>query len=131
MEGVNESLTVLTNVFLTSCFHCLSYKMQLHVHVSGIMTNSIFKKVFTKNVAAAQPLPGFRLMKGSILLKLLQPQIFVHHLVISNCLKLCSCDLYPHPTNSEFTSNVLKGYVFNMSYQLSCKVVWLLVSYLV
>lgn len=28
------------------------------------MTDSIFEKVFTKNVAAAQPLPGFRRMKG-------------------------------------------------------------------
>lgn len=89
MEGVNESLTVLTNVFLILSFHCLSYKMQLQVNVSGTMTDSIFEKVFTKNVAAAQPLPGFRRMKGGIVLKLLQPQISVHHLAISNCLQLC------------------------------------------
>ncbi|XP_066379899.1 uncharacterized protein [Miscanthus floridulus] len=36
----------------------------IKVNVSGTMTDSIFKKVFTKNVAAAQPLPGFRRMKG-------------------------------------------------------------------
>ena len=107
MEGVNESLTVLTNVFLILSFHCLSYKMQLQVNVSGTMTDSIFEKVFTKNVAAAQPLPGFRRMKGGIVLKLLQPQISVHHLAISNCLQLCSCDSYSHPANSEFTSDVL------------------------
>jgi len=103
--------------------------MQLQVNVSGTMTDSIFQKVFTKNVAAAQPLPGFRRMKGGIVLKLLQPQISVHHLAISNCLQLCSCDSYSHPANSEFTSDV-KGYEFNMSYQLSCIEdvnVWLLV----
>ncbi|KAG0544463.1 hypothetical protein BDA96_02G277000 [Sorghum bicolor] len=36
----------------------------IKVNVSGTMTDSIFEKVFTKNVAAAQPLPGFRRMKG-------------------------------------------------------------------
>lgn len=38
--------------------------IKLQVNVSGTMTDSIFEKVFTKNVAAAQPLPGFRRMKG-------------------------------------------------------------------
>ncbi|XP_021310413.1 uncharacterized protein LOC110433095 isoform X4 [Sorghum bicolor] len=38
----------------------------IKVNVSGTMTDSIFEKVFTKNVAAAQPLPGFRRMKGDI-----------------------------------------------------------------
>ncbi|XP_021310412.1 uncharacterized protein LOC110433095 isoform X3 [Sorghum bicolor] len=40
--------------------------IKLQVNVSGTMTDSIFEKVFTKNVAAAQPLPGFRRMKGDI-----------------------------------------------------------------
>jgi len=42
--------------------------MQIQVNVSGTMTDSIFEEVFTKKVAAAQPLPGFRRMKGGILL---------------------------------------------------------------
>ncbi|CAN6198527.1 unnamed protein product [Urochloa humidicola] len=38
--------------------------IKIQVNVSGTMTDSIFEKVFTKKVAAAQPLPGFRRMKG-------------------------------------------------------------------
>jgi hypothetical protein len=41
--------------------------MKILVNGSGIMTDSIFVKDFTKKVAAAQPLPGFRRMKGGIL----------------------------------------------------------------
>ncbi|XP_047047808.1 trigger factor-like [Lolium rigidum] len=39
-------------------------KTQIRVTVSSKMTDSIFEKVFSKHVAAAQPLPGFRRMKG-------------------------------------------------------------------
>jgi hypothetical protein len=42
--------------------------MQIQVNVSGTMTDSIFEKVLTKKISAAQPLPGFRQMKGGILL---------------------------------------------------------------
>jgi len=38
--------------------------IKIQVNVSGTMTDSIFEEVFTKKVAAAQPLPGFRRMKG-------------------------------------------------------------------
>uniref|UniRef100_A0A0A9FL65 peptidylprolyl isomerase n=1 Tax=Arundo donax TaxID=35708 RepID=A0A0A9FL65_ARUDO len=38
--------------------------IMIRVNVAGTLTDSIFDKVFTKNVAAAQPLPGFRQMKG-------------------------------------------------------------------
>ncbi|TKW34119.1 hypothetical protein SEVIR_2G283400v4 [Setaria viridis] len=38
--------------------------IKIQVNVSGTMTDSIFEKVLTKKVAAAQPLPGFRQMKG-------------------------------------------------------------------
>ncbi|KAF8701106.1 hypothetical protein HU200_007063 [Digitaria exilis] len=38
--------------------------MKIQVSVSATMTDSIFEKVFTKKVAAAQPLPGFRRIKG-------------------------------------------------------------------
>ncbi|BAT08955.1 uncharacterized protein [Oryza sativa Japonica Group] len=38
--------------------------IKLRVTVADTMTESIFEKVFSKNVAAAQPLPGFRRMKG-------------------------------------------------------------------
>ncbi|RCV12483.1 hypothetical protein SETIT_2G272700v2 [Setaria italica] len=38
--------------------------IKIKVNVSGTMTDSIFEKVLTKKVAAAQPLPGFRQMKG-------------------------------------------------------------------
>ncbi|XP_062194595.1 uncharacterized protein LOC133897786 isoform X2 [Phragmites australis] len=38
--------------------------VKIRVNVDGTLTGSIFDKVFTKNVAAAQPLPGFRRMKG-------------------------------------------------------------------
>uniref|UniRef100_A0A0E0M3E0 peptidylprolyl isomerase n=1 Tax=Oryza punctata TaxID=4537 RepID=A0A0E0M3E0_ORYPU len=36
----------------------------IRVTVAGTMTESFFDKVFSNNVAAAQPLPGFRRMKG-------------------------------------------------------------------
>ncbi|XP_014757430.1 uncharacterized protein LOC100832086 isoform X2 [Brachypodium distachyon] len=39
-------------------------KTQIRVTVSSTMTDFIFQKVFAKHVAAAQPLPGFRQMKG-------------------------------------------------------------------
>uniref|UniRef100_A0ACD5XUJ3 Uncharacterized protein n=1 Tax=Avena sativa TaxID=4498 RepID=A0ACD5XUJ3_AVESA len=39
-------------------------KTQIRVTVSSKMTDSIFENVFSKHVAAAQPLPGFRRMKG-------------------------------------------------------------------
>ncbi|CAM0952423.1 unnamed protein product [Alopecurus aequalis] len=38
--------------------------IKIRVTVSSKMTDSIFEKVFSKHVAAAQPLPGFRRMKG-------------------------------------------------------------------
>ncbi|KAK3132949.1 hypothetical protein QOZ80_6AG0529960 [Eleusine coracana subsp. coracana] len=42
--------------------------IKIQVNVAGTMTDSTFEKVFKKNVAAAQPLPGFRRMKGGLLL---------------------------------------------------------------
>ncbi|EEC84883.1 hypothetical protein OsI_32037 [Oryza sativa Indica Group] len=47
--------------------------IKLRVTVADTMTESIFEKVFSKNVAAAQPLPGFRRMKGGLLLYLGKP----------------------------------------------------------
>uniref|UniRef100_A0A0E0M3D9 peptidylprolyl isomerase n=1 Tax=Oryza punctata TaxID=4537 RepID=A0A0E0M3D9_ORYPU len=38
--------------------------IKIRVTVAGTMTESFFDKVFSNNVAAAQPLPGFRRMKG-------------------------------------------------------------------
>uniref|UniRef100_A0A0E0B5B5 peptidylprolyl isomerase n=1 Tax=Oryza glumipatula TaxID=40148 RepID=A0A0E0B5B5_9ORYZ len=38
--------------------------IKLRVTVADTVTEYIFEKVFSKNVAAAQPLPGFRRMKG-------------------------------------------------------------------
>ncbi|KAL6601274.1 hypothetical protein ACP70R_044494 [Stipagrostis hirtigluma subsp. patula] len=40
--------------------------IKIRVNVAGTLTDSTFDKVFTKSVAAAQPLPGFRRMKGDI-----------------------------------------------------------------
>ena len=47
--------------------------MQIQVNVSGTMTDSIFEEVFTKKVAAAQPLPGFRRMKGGTIVTFTNP----------------------------------------------------------
>ncbi|KAL6656332.1 hypothetical protein ACP70R_007158 [Stipagrostis hirtigluma subsp. patula] len=38
--------------------------IKIRVNVAGTLTGSTFDIVFTKSVAAAQPLPGFRRMKG-------------------------------------------------------------------
>ncbi|KAF0914071.1 hypothetical protein E2562_026485 [Oryza meyeriana var. granulata] len=38
--------------------------IKTRVTVAGTMTESIFEKVFLKKLVAAQPLPGFRRMKG-------------------------------------------------------------------
>ncbi|TVU01438.1 hypothetical protein EJB05_53114 [Eragrostis curvula] len=38
--------------------------IKIQVNVAGTMTDSTFEEVFAKKVAAAQPLPGFRRMKG-------------------------------------------------------------------
>ncbi|KAG8050541.1 hypothetical protein GUJ93_ZPchr0009g198 [Zizania palustris] len=38
--------------------------IEIQVTVASTITDSIFEKVFSKSVAAAQPLPGFRRMKG-------------------------------------------------------------------
>lgn len=37
---------------------------QIRVTVSSKMTDSVFEKVLSKHIAAAQPLPGFRRLKG-------------------------------------------------------------------
>uniref|UniRef100_A0A0D9XFM5 peptidylprolyl isomerase n=1 Tax=Leersia perrieri TaxID=77586 RepID=A0A0D9XFM5_9ORYZ len=37
---------------------------KIRATIAGTMTESIFDTVFSKNLAAAQPLPGFRRMKG-------------------------------------------------------------------
>ncbi|KAL6845960.1 hypothetical protein ACP4OV_023408 [Aristida adscensionis] len=42
--------------------------IKIRVTVSGTLTDSIFDKVFTKSVSAAQPLPGFRRKKGVVTL---------------------------------------------------------------
>ncbi|KQJ91028.1 hypothetical protein BRADI_4g35170v3 [Brachypodium distachyon] len=48
-------------------------KTQIRVTVSSTMTDFIFQKVFAKHVAAAQPLPGFRQMKGGS-----KPFFYIH-----------------------------------------------------
>lgn len=48
-----------------SCeMNCLQNLWQLSVEVSGAKTEAIFDDVFSKMVAAAQPIPGFRRVKG-------------------------------------------------------------------
>lgn len=39
---------------------------QVHVEVSGEKTQTVFNNVFDKMVAAAQPIPGFRRVKGGM-----------------------------------------------------------------
>uniref|UniRef100_A0A804QDP7 peptidylprolyl isomerase n=1 Tax=Zea mays TaxID=4577 RepID=A0A804QDP7_MAIZE len=62
-ENLMQSLVSFSDFSVSVCTEENSL-IKLQVHVSGTITDSIFKKVFTKNVAAAQPLPGFRRMKG-------------------------------------------------------------------
>lgn len=38
----------------------------MHVEVSGEKTQTVFNTVFEKMVAAAQPIPGFRRVKGGM-----------------------------------------------------------------
>lgn len=75
--------------------------MQLRVTVADTMTESIFEKVFSKNVAAAQPLPGFRRMKGGLLLYLGNPyfvsisvQIELDEHAVGYVSVFCSCILH-------------------------------------
>ncbi|CAN6205014.1 unnamed protein product [Urochloa humidicola] len=62
-----ENLTQSSVSFKDFCVSVFTEEddlLKIQVNVSGTMTDSIFEKVFTKKVAAAQPLPGFRRMKG-------------------------------------------------------------------
>ncbi|KAG7568873.1 Trigger factor ribosome-binding domain superfamily [Arabidopsis thaliana x Arabidopsis arenosa] len=43
-----------------------SNEVKVHVEVSGEKTQTIFNHVFEKMVAAAQPIPGFRRVKGGM-----------------------------------------------------------------
>lgn len=70
-------------IFRTTCINLKLSLMssidccnQVSVEVSGSKTRAIFDDVFDKMVAAAQPIPGFRRVKGG--------KIFLMHCRISN-----------------------------------------------
>ncbi|XP_073135636.1 uncharacterized protein [Henckelia pumila] len=66
---------------VTTSYTDEDYKLKITTEVSGTKTQEIFDDVFSKMVAAAQPIPGFRRVKGgktpnipkNILLEILGP----------------------------------------------------------
>ncbi|EMS68921.1 Trigger factor [Triticum urartu] len=59
-----SSYHVIQTVYRKSYLLGLCYQTQIRVTVSSKMTDSVFEKVLSKHIAAAQPLPGFRRLKG-------------------------------------------------------------------
>ncbi|CAF2285815.1 unnamed protein product [Brassica napus] len=54
------------SVLITTVDTGNSNEVKVHVEVSGEKTQTVFNTVFEKMVAAAQPIPGFRRVKGGI-----------------------------------------------------------------
>ncbi|XWS35326.1 hypothetical protein CRYUN_Cryun21dG0116400 [Craigia yunnanensis] len=54
-----------------------SRELKIRVEVSGAKTRAIFNDVFDKMVAAAQPIPGFRRVKGGTILFLMDKYFFL------------------------------------------------------
>ncbi|ANM61399.1 bacterial trigger factor [Arabidopsis thaliana] len=52
------------SVLITKVETETSNEVKVHVQVSGEKTQTVFNHVFEKMVAAAQPIPGFRRVKG-------------------------------------------------------------------
>ncbi|XP_010510302.1 PREDICTED: uncharacterized protein LOC104786569 [Camelina sativa] len=52
------------SVLITKVETTSSNEVKVHVHVSGEKTQTVFNNVFERMVAAAQPIPGFRRVKG-------------------------------------------------------------------
>ncbi|GLT66493.1 hypothetical protein SLA2020_388550 [Shorea laevis] len=63
--GVSSSLFDEFSVTRTSTSE--ARELMVGVEVFGVRTQAIFDKVFDKMVAAAQPIPGFRRVKGEVL----------------------------------------------------------------
>ncbi|CAN8315438.1 unnamed protein product [Cochlearia groenlandica] len=59
-----ETSTKDESVSVTKVETAISNEVKVHVEVSGEKTQTIFNTVFEKMVAAAQPIPGFRRVKG-------------------------------------------------------------------
>lgn len=57
-------------------------------------TQAIFNTVFTKLVDAAQPIPGFRRVKGGLFLKLLGTTFFFRYVDV--CMHLTPAIIYGH-----------------------------------
>lgn len=51
---------------VTTCYTDEEYDLKIRAEVSGTKTQDIFDDVFSKMVADAQPIPGFRRVKGGI-----------------------------------------------------------------
>jgi len=54
------------SVLITKVETETSNEVKVHVQVSGEKTQTVFNHVFEKMVAAAQPIPGFRRVKGGM-----------------------------------------------------------------
>ncbi|KAF2601540.1 hypothetical protein F2Q70_00028159, partial [Brassica cretica] len=61
------------SVLITTVDTGNSNEVKVHVEVSGEKTQTVFNTVFEKMVAAAQPIPGFRRVKGGM-----RSQILIH-----------------------------------------------------
>lgn len=51
-------------LIILAIYYIHSFCGQIRVEVSGAKTRAIFEDVFKKMVTAAQPIPGFRRVKG-------------------------------------------------------------------
>lgn len=73
------AITNLTYQIVLRCNYCVIFIdrlwnyicSQININVPGSETQSIFDTVFSKMVAAAQPIPGFRRVKGGIVISYL------------------------------------------------------------
>ncbi|KAH0992150.1 hypothetical protein GBA52_003633 [Prunus armeniaca] len=68
--GVSSSQFEDVPITVTTSGASVAGELKLNVEVSGAKTRAIFDEVFDKMVTAAQPIPGFRRVKGGKILKI-------------------------------------------------------------
>lgn len=65
VNGLTIHMIILNGIFyLFNWFTVLNGTKQIRIDITGAKTQAIYDNVFSKLVAAAQPIPGFRRGKG-------------------------------------------------------------------
>ncbi|KAJ0034103.1 hypothetical protein Pint_26063 [Pistacia integerrima] len=68
VEDVGVSSSQFDDFLVTTSKTNEAKKLKISIEISGTKTRAIFDDVFDKMVAAAQPIPGFRRVKGDFML---------------------------------------------------------------